>query len=72
MVTIKYHLILFFVIFTYSVFPLHGVEIKFYDCNGEELNPKDIEYAQKWNEAAENVVERGRCVRMFLCLKSFM
>ncbi|UCH96755.1 MAG: hypothetical protein JSV88_07855 [Candidatus Aminicenantes bacterium] len=52
----KYHLILFLIILAFSVFPLHGVEITFYDCNGEKLNPKKNKYAKKWNEVAENVV----------------
>jgi hypothetical protein len=56
MFTIKYHLILFLIIFAFSVFPLYGVEITFYDCNGEKLNPKKNEYAKKWKEAAESVI----------------
>jgi hypothetical protein len=47
---------LFFLIFVLSLLPLHGVEIKFYDCDGEELVPDKIEYIKKWKEAAENVV----------------
>jgi len=47
---------IFFFIVVLSLLPLHGVEIKFYDCNGEELIPEWFDYAQKWNEAAQNVI----------------
>jgi hypothetical protein len=50
------YLKLFLFIVVLSLLPLHGVEIKFYDCNGKELVPDKIAYAKKWKEAAENVV----------------
>jgi hypothetical protein len=56
MVTIKYHLISVIIILVFSVFHLNGVEITFFDCNGKKLNPKKNEYAEKWNEAAQNVI----------------
>lgn len=56
MVTIKYHLILVIIILVFSLFPLYGVEISFFDCNGKKLDPEENEYAEKWKEAAENVV----------------
>jgi hypothetical protein len=46
----------FLFIVVLSLLPLHGVEIKFYNCDGEELIPDKIEYAQKCNEAAQNVI----------------
>lgn len=50
------HSKLFLIIILLSLLPLHGVEIKFYDCDGEELIPEWFEYAKKWKEAAENVI----------------
>jgi hypothetical protein len=56
MVTIKYHLILIIIIMGFYMLPLYGVEIIFFDCNGGKLNPKKNEYAEKWNEVAQNVI----------------
>ena len=50
------YLKLFLFIVVLSLLPLHGVEIKFYDCNGKELVPDKIAYAKIWKEAAENVI----------------
>lgn len=50
------YLKLFLFIIVLSLLPLHGVEIKFYNCDGEELVPDKIAYAKKWKEAAENVI----------------
>jgi hypothetical protein len=56
METIKYHLNFFLIIFVLSVFPLYGIEIIFFDCNGEKLDPEENEYAEKWKESAENTI----------------
>ena len=56
MITMKFHLNIFLIIFMFSAFTLYGVEITFFDCNGKKLDPKEIEYAKKWNEAAQNVI----------------
>jgi hypothetical protein len=56
MITIKYHLISFIIILAFSMFHLYGVEIIFYDCDGEKLDPKEIEFAEKWKDAAENSI----------------
>jgi hypothetical protein len=56
MFTIKFHLISFVIILTFSMVSLHGVEIIFYDCNGEKINLKKNEFARKWKDAAENTI----------------
>ena len=56
MFTIKYHLNFFLIIFVLSMASLYGIEIRFFDCNGKKLDPKEIEFARKWKEAAENTI----------------